>query len=155
MVSSTEGSPTYTGWNRRSNAASFSMCLRYSSNVVAPIQRNCPLANSGLSNCAASLEPSADPAPITVCNSSMNNITSPSASLTSRMTALSRSSNSPRNFVPATKPPMSNAITRRFFNDCGTSPCTIRCANPSAIAVLPTPGSPMSTGLFFVLRDKT
>ena len=36
MVSSTLGSPTKTGWNRRASAASFSMCLRYSSSVVAP-----------------------------------------------------------------------------------------------------------------------
>src|SRR6266545_3068848 len=34
IVSSTDGSPTNTGWKRRSNAASFSMCLRYSSSVV-------------------------------------------------------------------------------------------------------------------------
>ena len=34
----------------------------------------------------------------------------------------------------------------------GTSPRTIRWARPSTIAVLPTPGSPISTGLFFVLR---
>ena len=27
-------------------------------------------------------------------------------------------------------------------------------ANPSTIAVLPTPGSPKSTGLFFVLRQR-
>ena len=31
------GSSTLTGWKRRSNAASFSMYLRYSSNVVAPM----------------------------------------------------------------------------------------------------------------------
>ena len=37
IVSATFGSPTITGWNRRSRAASFSMCLRYSSSVVAPI----------------------------------------------------------------------------------------------------------------------
>ncbi len=29
----------------------------------------------------------------------------------------------------------------------------ILCARPSAIAVLPTPGSPISTGLFFFLRE--
>ena len=40
-MSSTEGSPTCTGWKRRSRAASFSMCLRYSLSVVAPMQRNC------------------------------------------------------------------------------------------------------------------
>ena len=42
-----------------------------------------------------------------------------------------------------------------FFNPSGTSPRTILCANPSTIAVLPTPGSPISTGLFFVRRDRT
>ena len=40
------------------------------------------------------------------------------------------------------------------FKFSGTSFLTIRCANPSTIAVLPTPGSPINTGLFFVLRDK-
>jgi hypothetical protein len=29
------------------------------------------------------------------------------------------------------------------------------CARPSTIAVLPTPGSPISTGLFLVRRDST
>ena len=38
IVSSTDGWSTSTGWNRRSSAASFSMCLRYSSRVVAPMQ---------------------------------------------------------------------------------------------------------------------
>ena len=31
----------------------------------------------------------------------------------------------------------------------------MRSASPSTIAVLPTPGSPMSTGLFFVRREST
>ena len=31
----------------------------------------------------------------------------------------------------------------------------MRCASPSTTAVLPTPGSPMSTGLFLVRRDST
>jgi hypothetical protein len=43
--------------------------------------------------------------------------------------------------------------TRRlFFSDSGTSPATMRWARPSTMAVLPTPGSPMSTGLFLVRR---
>ena len=37
----------------------------------------------------------------------------------------------------------------------GTSPSTIRPARPSTMAVLPTPGSPISTGLFLVRRDST
>src|ERR1041384_2276367 len=39
IVSSTVGSATKTGWKRRSSAPSFSMYLRYSSSVVAPVQR--------------------------------------------------------------------------------------------------------------------
>ena len=35
----------------------------------------------------------------------------------------------------------------------GTSPLTILSAKPSTMAVLPTPGSPISTGLFLVRRD--
>ena len=50
---------------------------------------------------------------------------------------------------------MSSAITRRSRSDSGTSPSTIRWARPSTIAVLPTPGSPISTGLFLVRRERT
>jgi len=38
------------------------------------------------------------------------------------------------------------------FRSSGTSPRIILWAIPSAIAVLPTPGSPIIIGLFFVLR---
>ena len=50
---------------------------------------------------------------------------------------------------------MSSAITRLPRNRSGTSSSTIRCARPSTIAVLPTPASPISTGLFFVRRFST
>ena len=50
---------------------------------------------------------------------------------------------------------MSSEITRLLRSPSGTSPSTMRRARPSTIAVLPTPGSPMSTGLFFVRRDST
>jgi hypothetical protein len=63
MVSSTVGSPTNTCWKRRSSAASFSMCLRYSSSVVAPMHLSSPRASIGLSMLAASIAPSALPAP--------------------------------------------------------------------------------------------
>jgi len=43
----------------------------------------------------------------------------------------------------------------RSFRLLGTSPLTMRCAKPSTMAVLPVPGSPMSTGLFFVRRLST
>ncbi len=41
------------------------------------------------------------------------------------------------------------------LSDSGTSPATMRRASPSTMAVLPTPGSPMRTGLFLVRRDST
>ena len=46
--------------------------------------------------------------------------------------------------------PMSSVRTRLLSSVSGTSPATMRCARPSAMAVLPTPGSPISAGLFFV-----
>ena len=101
------------------------------------------------------MAPSAEPAPTTVCSSSMNSTTSPCASWTSLSTAFSRSSNSPRYLAPAMSAPRSRAITRLFLSDSGMSPFTMRCARPSTIAVLPTPGSPISTGLFLVRRDST
>ena len=156
MVSSTLGSPTSTCWKRRSSAGSFSMRSRYSSSVVAPTMRSSPRASIGLSMLLASiaLSPVA-PAPTTVCSSSMNVTTWPSESLISSSTALSRSSNSPRYFAPATIAPRSRATRRLPRSDSGTSPATMRCASPSTTAVLPTPGSPIRTGLFFVRRDST
>src|SRR5437667_242096 len=155
IVSSSEGSPTNTGWNRRSSAASFSMCLRYSSSVVAPTTCSSPRASAGLSMLEASTAPSAAPAPTRVCSSSMKTMYLPSALVISFRTALRRSSNSPRYFVPATSAPRSSPTKCLFLSESGTSPFTIRCASPSTIAVLPTPGSPISTGLFLVRRDST
>ena len=154
-MSSTDGSPTNTGWKRRSSALSFSMCLRYSSSVVAPMQRSSPRASAGLSMLAASTAPSAPPAPTSVCSSSMNRMMPPAAASTSLSTALRRSSNSPRYLVPAISAPRSSARIFLSFSDSGTSPAAMRCAIPSTIAVLPTPGSPISTGLFLVRRDST
>ena len=102
MVSCSDGSPTNTGWKRRSSALSFSMCLRYSSSVVAPMQRSSPRASAGLSMLAASCAPSAAPAPTSVCSSSMNRMTLPAALSISLSSAFRRSSNSPRYLVPAT-----------------------------------------------------
>ena len=155
-VSSTDGSPTSTCWKRRSSAASFSMCWRYSSSVVAPTMRSSPRASIGLIMLPASMAPSpVAPAPTIVCSSSMNVTTWPADSVISLRTAFSRSSNSPRNFAPATIDPRSRATTRLPRSDSGTSPATIRWARPSTMAVLPTPGSPISTGLFLVRRDST
>ena len=154
-VSCTLGSATKIGWNRRASAASFSTCLRYSSSVVAPTQCSSPRASAGFSRFEASIAPSALPAPTSVCISSMNRMISPAACVTSVRTAFSRSSNSPRYFAPAISAPMSSDSSFLSAMLSGTSPLTIRSARPSAIAVLPTPGSPMSTGLFLVRRLRT
>ena len=50
--------------------------------------------------------------------------------------------------------PISKAKIIFDFKLSGTSPLTMRMAKPSAIAVLPTPGSPTKIGLFLLLRDK-
>src|SRR4028119_1340562 len=47
IVSSTLGWPTTTVAKRRSRAASFSMCLRYSSRGVAPTLRSPPRGGGG------------------------------------------------------------------------------------------------------------
>ena len=119
MVSSTEGSRTITGWKRRSSAGSFSMCLRYSSSVVAPTQRSSPRASAGFSMLAASTAPSAAPAPTSVCSSSMKQMISPSDSVISLSTAFRRSSNSPRYLEPATMAPMSSATRRLSLQPLG------------------------------------
>ena len=111
-----------------------------------------PLASAGFNILAASMAPSPPPAPIRVCISSMNKIISPSLVVTSFTTPFKRSSNSPLYLAPAISWPISRAkmIFERRLS--GTSPLIIRMANPSTIAVLPTPGSPTRIGLFLVLR---
>ena len=116
---------------------------------------NSPRARAGLSILPASIAPSDFPAPTSVCSSSRKRMISPEAVRISSSTALRRSSNSPRNFAPASSAPKSNDINRLLRKLSGTSPFTMRCANPSIMAVLPTPGSPIKTGLFFVRLDST
>ena len=129
------------------------MCLRYSESVVAPTIWISPRERAGLRIFAASIAPSAAPAPITVCSSSMKSTTS-FALPTSLRTFFSRSSKSPRYFVPASIPVRSSDTMRLSRRFSGTSPWATRWASPSATAVLPTPGSPMSTGLFFDRRER-
>ena len=102
---------------------------------------------------AASMAPSAEPAPTMVWSSSTKRITLP-ARRTSASTFFTRSSNSPRYLVPATMADRSRAMSRLERSSSGTSPATIFRARPSATAVLPTPGSPMRAGLFFCRRER-
>ena len=95
MVRATLGCSTLMGWNRRSRAASFSRCLRYSSMVVAPMVCSSPRASMGFRMEAASMAPSAAPAPTSVWSSSMNRTMSPRVRI-SFSTFFRRSSKSPR-----------------------------------------------------------
>ena len=153
MVSSTLGGSITTFWKRRSRAPSFSMYIRYSSRVEAPIHWSSPRARAGLKILLASSEPLAPPAPTMVCSSSMNRITSRFFS-SSFIMAFIRSSNWPRYFVPATRAARSREITRLSNKTRETLRCTMRRASPSTIAVLPTPGSPIRIGLFFFRRER-
>ena len=115
---------------------------------------NSPLANAGFKIFAASIAPSPPPAPTKVCISSINKIIPPSLSATSLTTPFNLSSNSPLYFAPAINCPISKAKIILLFKLSGTSPLTIRIANPSAMAVFPTPGSPTKMGLFLLLLER-
>ena len=138
-------------WNRLSSAPSFSTLFLNSSSVVAPMHWISPRARAGFSMFAASRLPDAPPAPTMVWNSSMKRITS-GLEATSFMMFLSLFSKSPRYFVPATMEPRSREISLLSASTGGMSPLTIFIAMPSTMADLPTPGSPTSIGLFFLLR---
>ena len=88
-----------------------------------------------------------------VCSSSMKRMTLPSF-FTSSSAFLIRSSNSPRYLVPATIPLRSRLRSFLFSSSSGASAAAMRWARPSAMAVLPTPGSPISTGLFLARRER-
>ncbi len=150
-VSSAVVGSTITFWKRRSRAPSFSIFVRYSSRVVAPMHWISPRASAGLSMLAASIEPCAFPAPTIVWISSMKRMMSGFFVNSFRM-AFRRSSNSPRYFVPATIDAMSRAMTRLSNRIRETCLRIILRARPSTIADLPTPGSPIRTGLFFLRR---
>ena len=128
------------------------MASRYSFSVVAPIHCSSPRARAGFKMLAVSSDPWVLPAPTIVCISSMKRIMSlPFSSL---MIVLIRSSNSPRNFVPATSEEMSSEKIRLCNSVYGTFFWIIRRASPSTMADLPTPASPISTGLFFLRRPR-
>ena len=130
------------------------MYFLYSSSVVAPIQCSSPRASLGLSRLPASIAPSVLPAPTMLWISSMKRMILPSDFSISFNTAFRRSSNSPLNLAPAISAPISSAKIVLSFRPSGTSPFRILCASPSTTAVLPTPGSPISTGLFLVLLER-
>ena len=113
-----------------------------------------PRAKAGFNIFAASKVPVAPPAPTIVWISSIKSIIS-GFFVSSFNMALIRSSNCPRYLVPATIEAISKDITRLSNKTRDTFLWIIRKAKPSTIADLPTPGSPINTGLFFLRRLKT
>ena len=82
----------------------------------------------------------------------MNTMMSPLDKIAS-IAFLSLSSKSPLYLVPDSTEVMLSENTVLPRSISGTSPLTIAWASPSTIALLPTPGSPISTGLFLVRRQ--
>ena len=117
--------------------------------------RNFPPCSAGFNRFEASIAPpEVAPAPITVWISSINKTASGWLS-NSSTTALRRSSKSPRYRVPASNAPISSEKIVVLAKTCGVSPETTLRAKPSAMAVLPTPGSPTKSGLFLRRRHRT
>jgi len=135
IVSSTEGSPTSTCWKRAPARRLLDVLAVLVERGRADI-RSSPRASMGLIMLPASMAPSpVAPAPTMVCSSSMKVMTCPAESVISLSTALSRSSNSPRNFAPATIDPRSSAMTRLPRNDSRHVTAMTRWARPSTMAV--------------------
>ena len=109
-----------------------------------------PFAKAGLNILEASNDPEAPPAPTKVCISSINKMISGFFS-NSLMIPFILSSNCPLYLVPATKAAKSSITILLLNKTLETFLCTILSAKPSAIADLPTPGSPTKIGLFFFL----
>ena len=139
MVSSTLGSPTKTGWKRRSRGGSFSMCLRYSSSVVAPMQCSSPRASIGLSMFEASIAPSAAPR----ADDGVE-LVDEQDDLAGGVGDLLEDGLQPLLELAAIlgagdhREPRSSETTL-VLEASGTSPLAIRWARPSTMAVLPTP----------------
>ena len=118
------------------------------------MQCSSPLASIGFNILPASIAPSVLPAPTIRCSSSIKRMISPSDPLTSSRTAFSLSSNSPLYLAPATRAPISREKIFLSLSAEGTSPLAILCASASTTAVLPTPGSPIRTGLFLLFLER-
>ncbi len=150
-LSLSEGSATVTGWKRRSSAASFSMCLRYSLNVVAPMTWISPRESAGLRMFAAFMLPSASPAPtrivhlvddkddVSLAADLFNETLHARLKLAAELRSRDERSEIEQKYLLVAQ--LGRYVAR------GDA-----LRETSAIAVLPTPGSPMRQGLFFWRR---
>ena len=132
------------------------MPVRYSSSVVAPTTRSSPRASIGFIRLPASIAPSAlagaddrvdlvdehDDAALGLLHLAQHGL----EALLELAAVLGAGDQ--RTHVERPEHAAAGASRAR-------RPSAMRCASPSAIAVLPTPGSPISTGLFLVRREST
>jgi hypothetical protein len=126
--------------------------LRYSSSVVAPMQCSSPRASAGLSMLPASIAPSALPAPTigvqlvdeTGSGRRLLDLGEDGLQPLLELAAVLRAGDQRAHVEREDGPLVLQAL--------GHVARTMRCASPSTMAVLPTPGSPMRTGLFLVRR---
>ena len=149
MVSSTVGSSTITGWNRRSSAGSFSIYWRYSSRVVAPMQCSSP-GQHGLEQVARVHG--------TVCFARAHNgvqlVDEQDDPPSLFSLPAKRSSSAPQirrgiwRLPPARPCPAEDLAVFQVFRDVAAQ---MRCANPSAMAVCLARLAD-EHGLFFVFR---
>ena len=154
-MSSTDGSPTKTGWKRRSSAASFSMCLRYSSSVVAPTAAQLAarehrleqvggvhraLGRAGADDRVQLVDEQDDRA--RGLGDLLEHGLEPVLELAAVLRAGDQRAHVERD----------DALVLQRLGHVARDDAL---GEPSTIAVLPTPGSPISTGLFLVRRERT
>lgn len=99
--------------------------------------------------------PAWPPAPISIWISSMNRMTGTGDFAAASSNAFRRASNSPFMLAPASNAPTSRLSRRTSASFGGTLPDAIAPASPSTTAVLPTPASPVTSGLFCLRRSST
>ena len=135
-------------WKRRASAGSFSKYFLYSDQVVAATVRSSPRARAGFSRFAASPRP-----PGRRPRSGVRFVDEQDDRFGRRLDLVdhpfSRFSNSPLTPRPPGEVPCRARGWRRPSGRSGTSPSTTRSASPSTTAVLLTPASPTTIGLFF------
>ena len=154
-MSSSVGSFTSTRWKRRASARSFSKCERYSWNVrrpdaAQPARGERGLEQVGRVHAAAARRAGADDRVDLVdeedgAGDLRERLQHPLDALL-EVAAVARAGERAR--------PCRASRRRRSSSAFGTSPRLILSASPSAMAVLPTPGSPTRSGLFFFRRAR-
>ena len=137
------GSLMVSGWKRRSSAESFSRCLRYSSRVVAPMIWISPRDSGGLQNGGrvdgAFRRAGADDGVDLV--DEQQHVAGVHDLLDAPSSGVPRIRRG--TCEPATSADTSSVMRRLLRRMSGTWLATMSWARPSAMAVLPTPGSPM------------